>query len=395
MAINTTRIRYQALALVFGLTLIGCGSDQGPYGDIEVIGSVLKPVSMASTADAEKAYVFDKQSERIHYFNLDQGTLLGSYATTNKDEAHNIFVPDTENYVVDFSPSKLVIHQKNGQIVSPNLGFLGTPISADFDDSTRTLVVYDSLASIGLVRLNEDGSVLTSWVGGPIFDQNTLVKSGSFAAGGKLVLAFSSNQIGVIDVTATLAAGSWQYSLQTPGPAAIDWVAPVASRSDLIALHGSGTLTVWNMDTQAVSATADLTAGTRTGYFKAKIPHIYYTVNDTRNLYMINNDGTISSTVLPLNYTAMQSAISSDQTSVTLIAQPDSSSSQAVIRQIRLSDGLSQVNLEITVNDNIVYGIGSKYMISLYPSQLGFMEVTELVSQEKRQVAHYNIEYYR
>lgn len=358
-----------------------------------VIGERVEVITFTPDGNGDVSYYFDAQAGRIHRFDLSAGRLTDSFVVPQPDKEHRVFVPSSEAYVVDFVETQLTIFRSDQATVREDLNLPGTPISAAFDEATRTLVVYDDLSSIALVRLDEQGTIEQSWIGGPVFDPETLVRAGDFTSDGRLVLSFSNERIGVIDVNGSLESGSWQWQDQEPGIGLIDWVAPIQDQSDLVALHGESSLVIWDVSANTAITSTDLSEGTVTYLYKSEIPHFYYSESGTQKLFTIASDGSVNSTVVPLERLIKRSQISADQTRLTVgYTEVDGS---LVVRQLRIQDGVTLYTDSFRSMDQNIYGFSQSFLLEIYPSGLGSLNIIDLATGNQKSIVNYNLPFFQ
>lgn len=387
---------------IIGVALVKNSSLQNPEGD-----------------DSNKIVIFDKTIRKIHLFELEAMLHIGKYDAVNPEEDHFLIYQDSLNYFVDLSKKHLSIVNLDGTSQVNPLKFKGTPVSAAFDSKNGYLVMYDNLQSIGLLSLRQNGEVISSYLSGPIIDNQAAIKAGDINGSGQLILAVeslktdsastSTYKILVIDIAESLKQQKLIYTENTTTLTSIAWLAPTGSTNDEILVRSSDTISLVNLKTNTTKSVST-TEWVVEKYSKIKNPHIImrkkiegdsrYNPSAERKIYYAEN-GTIKSksSSFKLNYVLNSHLdLAKDSWSLTtsnyiqeyfLYNAYNEIQTGREFTRYRFSDLLSTDSLKI--DDKAIIEISNDYLFSLFPSELGFATRTDLTSLKVKRLEHFNI----
>jgi hypothetical protein len=222
------------------LLLSACdGHYYNPNSDKNLIGTKLEDMSSLNDDagnDINQIVVYDQTVSRIHQFNLDNMNIERSLPVLNPGIPHNVLYNLAGNYVIDFTTKHISFYDRLGRPNHNPIRFVGTPISAAFRASLGLLVVYDSLMSVGILKVNTAGSVLQARKVGADLGGNRTIAAGDIDDGGRLILALSDGTIVKVDLDAVLSTGAWTLT-GTPiatGLTDINWLAPVRGQPNQV-----------------------------------------------------------------------------------------------------------------------------------------------------------------
>lgn len=222
------------------LLLSACdGHYYNPNNDKNLIGTKLEDMSSLNDDagnDINQIVVYDQTVSRIHQFNLDNMNIERSLPVLNPGIPHNVLYNLAGNYVIDFTTKHISFYDRLGRPNHNPIRFVGTPISAAFRPSLGLLVVYDSLMSVGILKVNAAGSVLQAGKVGADLGGNRTIAAGDIDDGGRLILALSDGSIVKVDLDAVLSTGVWTLT-GTPiatGLTDINWLAPVRGQPNQV-----------------------------------------------------------------------------------------------------------------------------------------------------------------
>lgn len=393
-----------------------------------LIGSPLtknSKLQSSSEDESDKIVVFDKTIKKVHHFDLASSTHLGRYDVEKPDDDHFLIYSSTKNYFVDMTRKKITVQALDGSKNNNGVKFAGTPISATYDSKKGYLVVYDSFQSVLIYKIDDNGSIVSSFVSGPEIKEKGTIQAGDLSTGGKLVLSVrgvadanagtpAADFIVVIDVEAALAKQTLNDpAVMTQIPSTLtemSWVAPVRGYDNLVMIKSAGKLTLMNLDTQAVTS-IDTDDWVVEKYSKTKDAHVvmrksYNFLADAngnleRRLYYVEA-GVLKSKVLTKNFKFIISSHLDlkrgfwNVTKATVIDELDLYNSYLDFKEgrsftrIRTSDLLSVIDTDIAKDATIE--IGNDFLFSLYPSPMGYATRTEIDSNQVSYIRNFNVQ---
>lgn len=387
---------------IIGVPLVKNSSLQNPSGD-----------------DSNKIVIFDKTIRKIHWFDLESMTHLSKFDAINPEEDHYLIYQDSLNYFLDLSKKNLNIITLDGTAQSSPIKFKGTPVSAAFDSKNGYLVMYDNLQSIGILSLGKTSEVISSYLSGPIVNNQALIKAGDINGSGQLILATetltsdsaptSTYKILVINIADSLKQQKLIYTENSTALTSITWLAPVTSSGDEILIRSSDTISLLNLKTNTTTSIST-TDWVVEKYSKTKDPHIImrkkeegnlrYNPTSERKIYYVENGSIKSkSSSFKLNYILNSHLdLIKDTWSITtsnyvqeyfLYNAYNEIQTGREFTRYRFNDLLSTDSLKI--DDKAIIEISNDYLLSLFPSELGFATRTDLATSKVKRLEHFNI----
>lgn len=395
-------------------------------GDVGVIGQSLGQQTTLYNAygvETKNIFVVDRTTNRILGLNTETMSLEHEFTLSNTGEDHYIAMDTNEKFIIDFSKKHIETINLDGTRRKGNLSFLGTPVSAAFNPTSRIMIMQDDLYSIGILKFSENGEIVDSWLGGSLIAEGKSITSGDLDKLGRLILGASDGSMIIVDVEATLTQDAWQFSSFSTGLGEIKWVGPDPTSPNLVLIASADTLGIVDTTTQTLTDSkaivgpryGDLTGMSRKstsrysqylsddyygkkqiiGFSKAGKPHaIARTSTETApNLFYAASDGKIKTHQLQnaaVGY-YRQSYLSSDLSEFTLLLQ--SSYSKAQVLGLRLSDNLATINTTIDATGTAKFN--NKVLFLDFETGLGRMDLYNLNSGSSKTIRGYNFDYLR
>jgi hypothetical protein len=398
--------------------LVSCGSGSPRTQAVGIIGEKLgdlTPLLNATGIQASQIYLVDKPTNRILKVDLASLNLMKSHEISRPGELHSLASGADGSYVIDFSNKHLEIIGSNGERQDRPFAFQGTPVSAAFNGATGTFVMQDDLQSIGLMLLASDGTVLKSWLGGPLFGTDKSLVAGDIDSSGRLILATSDKSIVMVDVEKSVDAKNWEFTSFDSKLDGINWIAPDSSQDDLSLVVSNNEIAVLNVKTQVITERLDLALGdilTETnpsevlgkialevhslvlvGKSKLGKPHVFIddVFSDRTSVVYINSSGKLAQHELPNTGRTKQaeSFLNTNAEELTVLISADNSQR---VTKLRISDNLVVLDEKIEVNGDVKLGKDTLFINRNSP--LGYLEAYDLSDMASRKLTGFNFEYF-
>ena len=380
----------KALLLIFAsLLLSACdGVYYKPQNKENLIGTKLEDMSSLNDDvgnEINQIVVYDQTVSRIHQFNLDNMSIERSLPVLNPGIPHNVLYNLAGNYVIDFTTKHISFYDRLGRATHNPIRFVGTPISAAFRPSLGLLVVYDSLMSVGILKINASGSVLQARKVGADLGGNRTIAAGDIDDGGRLILALSDGTIVKVDLDATLASGVWTL-IGTPivsGLTDINWLAPVRGQPNQVMVATKDKMAVVDTNVGAVIGTPTTLDGPIVWRSKGIDAHILtsnYTSSGVR-LYYVSGSAVLSKHLQRASGGVTHSRLDQTADLLTFVTAGSykwtthsagwgSEPRERMIRQWRFSDLDAQV--EEQVMDGAKLALAKRSVFALMENKLGW-----------------------
>ena len=429
---------------ILAQALIACES-YTPLDEENKVGEPLKSISDLNTPYASARDIittFDDTTRKIHQFDLDKMKLMRTLEVKNPKEDHYLLYDHNGNYVVDLTKKHLSIYDKDSKAIHNPLRFLGKPISAAFRPQNGLLVVYDDLMTIGLLKLDENGKVLKSWVSGGLVDQDTngdvdgdddrpdpsnySIVSGDLDFNGNLVLALRDGTITIVDVEKSLDEKKWNYQSFSIGGKVINWLAPLREDKDRFIYKSNTQVGIINLKTKEIESSERVYNSHIRKLSRTVDPHIIVEDQQERLTYyakitkQTNKDGSekVSSKLLSRSQfnTKNKVALISHldlQTDTWLVVNSteqnyeyysfghnntyyryndiNQDKGKRRVVKFRFSDGLPL--LDSNLPENATLTLSQTYAFALFPSELGYAKRIELESGKETIIKQFNLDH--
>ncbi len=357
--------------------LISCasGSSQkkNPDGKSNMIGDTLQTTTDVILKSNSLANVFalaDAHVKRVHVFNLEDLSLKFSYLSSAESDATRNVISDLNgNYVVDLSTKHIEVINKEGSQAKNPFKFQGTPNSAAFHSTDGYLVVYDSLKSVGILKLSAQGKIEGSVLLGPLVGENQSISSGEISDDGKLILSISDKSLIIVNLAETLAKQEWIYdTLDLKLDHELDWLTPIKDSNLILATSSEEILLIDYVDLNIKEKIS--IKNLSINRFKGIHPHIYITGTDQQSIIYVNSDLTLVQHELTFLSSDLakikKSYLNLDQLLLRGLFQSD-------IIALRLKDNLILLNEKTPAKANSIDLCDECFVIS-YDSPLGKIE---------------------
>lgn len=398
------------LLLLAPFVLAAC--DPGPYYKPEenIIGEKLKDVTSLNNDvgnELNKTVTYDPTINRIHQFDLNTMKVERSLPVVNSGTDHTVLYDLSGNYVIDFTQKNMTIFDRFDRATNNPIRFVGKPKSAAFRPGSGLLVVYDDLGSVGLLKLDGNGLVQKSWVGGPVIGTNTSIAAGDIDSSGRLVAAMSDGSFCVVDLDQSMTQKQWVYTRFNTTLTDIKWVAPIRGQANKVFVAANDKLAIVDVVNQTVDSTVDVETDNIIKYSKSLDGHVLTQQWATWNreaeikIWYVSGAQILSKSVFyQANFvTHTRLDIANDNWSI-VDAQRSAYNREIpadkrnrVVKQWRFSDLLA-VYIE-KVPDRAKLELASRSVFALYPNKLGWAINYDLLNLTKQEAKHFNIPYIR
>ena len=394
---------------VIGVFISAC---DGGFGlrDTNIIGDKLEDMSSLTSeqgTDIRQIAVFDQTVGRIHQFDTSNLNIERSLPVQNPGDQHSVLFNPEGNYIIDFSTKHVSIYDRQGQAQHNPISFVGKPVSAAFRPSLGLVVIYDSLMSVGILKLDADGRVIAKWKGGPDLGSNRTIAAGDIDAGGKLILALSDGSLVKVDTDQVLSNQAWPTGLtgMPTGQEDIQWLAAVRGQANQVLVATK--YRIFLFDTQAASVIGAVASmrGNVLKRSKGVDAHVvsgaYWSGDAPTFLYYAGPAGVMSKqlTRMPAGVTNSRldlvanswTLVVADTNKTTYPRPPNPDEFNRTIRQWRFSDLDSQLELPIPDNSKLV--LASRSVFALMNNKLGWAYNYDLFGGPAKEKRGFNVPY--
>jgi hypothetical protein len=377
----------------------GCGgpSSVGTSGSTSgVVGATINSSPNAwrfFTAGGERVfYGYDPSSKRINRISMN----ASGVQTSNK-----LSVPaQTDSWFA--GPEGKVfftIDDKSLSLLNPETGastliktFAGRVISVAADAAQGYYAFVDEYFAVTLLTISQTGSQESQWTGGPVLGDGIAINAGDILPGGKLLVASNGGKLALIDIKESITKGAWQYTkLELTDTANLNFVAPVAGRSDRALVGSSSSVSLLNVNSGAVLDNEAL--GTFVSRQKTGRVHIRSldAATDKWKFVTAGDGESLSRFELP-NSDNLKLASLVEQTYLTdkninVVMKAGANMNRRVFT-VRLSDAL--VERSVDIGDQTTIGLGEDEFSAMESSALGLLSINNLRTGETRSFKGYN-----
>lgn len=391
----------------FGILLLISGTaactHNASSGDEFIVGKPLKSISYTNNQmsdDGSEISIFDKTTRKIHQFRLQPMTYKRSFEVLQSEQNHYVLAHSDGNYVIDFSEKNLSIFNQEGLAQHQPIQLQGIPVSAAYHQGQGILVVYDDMASVGIIKLDSKGNVIATWVGGPILSNTSSISAGDINDQGQLILSLSDKSLAVVDIAQTLAEKKWVFTSFATGLNNISWLAPLPQNGNHVLIKSRDKISLLELSTQKMISERSMDYDNPIFVEKSTDPHVILGSGSSFKLIYADN-GQIQEKTLSGKISdrfILNSRLNLKADSWTLI---DSSGYEILgfgsydrkIRRFRVSDLLAtqskslpdQAQLELMVNS----------VFALFPSELGYAVRYNIERDEKAELKLFNLDHIR
>ncbi|MCB0366297.1 MAG: hypothetical protein H6624_16440 [Bdellovibrionaceae bacterium] len=381
----------------------------GPKAEDEenIIGNKLEIISDLSGrtgGTSQMVAIFDDTTRKIHQFDLQAMAHKRSVDVLNPEAEHFVLYHEQGDYIVDLTLKHISVYDKNGAPQHNPVTFQGKPLSAAFRPDLGFMVIYDDLMSVSILKMNNEGQVVSSWVSGPILENDNSIVSGDINDAGQLVLALSDDSLAVVDLEQTLTDRKWTFvSMATPMNR-MRWLAPVPGKPDQVLVRAQTRVALFDLNTQTVLSemAIDPDEVRVRKYSRHLDPHIIlnkeYRGKEATLIYVADNE-VKSRAIFHTNSNFMLSRLSLADDSWTYVTvdreYPAWNNTLNEVRETRslrrygFSSMLAQQQKSLP--DKARLKLAPDYVFALFPSELGYAVRYGVDSDEKRELKLFNL----
>lgn len=422
-------IKIRLLGSLFLLVFSACTPAMKIFPDIKaenVIGIPLSQNSRLQSAtqdDSEKIVVYDKTIRKVHHFDLSSSVHLGKYDVDQPEDEHYLIYGAGMKYFVDLTKKRLNIQVIDGDKIPGPIKFVGTPISASYDYPQGYLVVYDSLQTIMIYKIDDNGTILDSFASGPVIKDEGTIQAGDILANGKLVLSIRGNPapstgtvvdfLVTVDLAATLSdqntGNKLVYEKIPTTLVEMSWLAPVNGQPNLVMIRSKEKISIFDL-----VAKTELSIPTENWvvekYSKIKDAHIVmrptYDYDDSsvsnleRRLFYVDA-GQLKSKSLNKNYKFILNSHLDLKRGYWSVVKSNTVKEWDVYNsyngrytnrtfaRVRFDDLLTTIDTDI--DDSATVEIANDFLFSLFPSPMGYATRTDIESNKSNILKNFNI----
>ena len=412
-------MRFSIFFLSLSFLLVACSDKplSRAEQDEHLIGVALASISpMASPGgvDSTQVAIYDETIRKVHHFDLENPGLIKTFEVQNNAPKvkHFELLSQNNGYIVDLSFQNLSIYDPSGQALHHNpLNFQGKPVSGAFVPSRGSLVIYDDLSSVGLLKMDNDGRVSDSWVSGPVVSGRDTLSAGDMNSDGDLILALTNGGIRVFDVSQSVAQKAWvPLTVFDSGLANILWLAPIAG-TNLVMVRNSSKIALIDMGTNNIVSEFSMADYTVEKYSKMDTPHILLrkasaSRSDRDDLIVVYAEGNLlkSKTLHLMKKSILSSRLNLTKDTWTLIDTTysyeyryrggtvydysDFYRENRELKRYRFSDLLAQKIMGIGTEQT---QLSQNFLFSLFPSKLGYATRYNINNGEKIELKRFNM----
>ncbi len=396
------------MSLIFSATfpafITACGSGSSTKDDEYLIGEQVAQISSLTTNDGgqkKTVAIYDETVHRIHQFNLNDMAYTRSVEVRSPEQKHYVLYDESNPYIVDLSKQGLSVFDKNGTPNHNPVTFMGEPRSAAFRPDLGLVVVYDSLMTVGILKISPTGEVQKSWASGPVLKDNVSIAAGDLNDDGNLILALSDSSVGVLDINASFERKPWSFRSVATSIKEISWVAPIPGSPKQILAKTSNQIALINVDTGVALSTYDLPRGYQFEKLaRSSQPHVIMRGRDDQLIVAYAEGGSIKNKTLfkrsdrivqsYLNLkTDTWSFVDTPARNVSIFSDVNQVKSDRSLRQYRFSDLMALQSRKISKDSQSV--LSQNFIFELFPSPLGYAVRTNIQDGQRAEAKLFNL----
>lgn len=399
------------LKLIFAAPLFlnsACTVPLSQLNGENVIGTPLADVSdlnRPDTTERTHVAVYDKTTNRIHEFNLDNSSVTRSHGVRFPEQVHYVLHDDDRRYTIDLTQRGISFISATGTVVHDPIRLLGRPRSAAFRPELGLLVIYDNLQSVGIIRISAAGQIDSTVTLGPIVSNDLSITAGDLTSDGRLILSLSDGQLAVVNTTQTLAQQAWVYTLQPTTYPSISWIGPSTTNANRLLLRTPTAVKIWDIGTAAEIATANLGSNVIERLSKSVDAHVItrsgaslnvlYADGDTiRNRNLVQRNDRLLASYLNLQENVWTSTWTNStywSPSFGVYNNPNSTKEERELVQFRLSDMFAQRRVSVRTDAQV--SISRTFVFSLFSTPLGYATRTHIQTGQVSEMRLFNLPY--
>ncbi len=407
---------FALFGFIYCSVLVGCGVQFGSGADDRenFIGNLTKDVAALTTPDegqAQNLVLFDKQVRRIHQFDLTAMKHVRSFGVRNPEIPHYVLYGNAGNYIVDLSEKGISVFNRYDQVNHNPIKLLGKPISAAFLPSKGLVIVYDDLASVGMLKVDSNGDVVKKWVGGAKIANGNTIAAGDLNSGGQLILALSDGSVVVADPEASMDAKDWKMAPghTTPtvtGLSNITWLAPLPKTPSQVMIRSTEKISLLDLTSQTLVSSYSI-VDTVSKMSKFNDPHVVMkSGNQVKVAYAessqikimtfyINTDKLEVNYLLSTNLDLTKKTWSFVDTTQTLDYWffNDLDAAKKDRRFVRYDFNQVLTTQKFNVADEAQVEIADDFIFALFPRALGYAVRYDINTERQSELARFNLKY--
>ncbi|MBF0443420.1 MAG: hypothetical protein HQK54_16050 [Oligoflexales bacterium] len=386
---NLIKIFFTMLTL-YAATL-SCSEKSAKFSSNEsTIGRTIEPASsqtMNMLAQGGKTgfFAFDRYSRRINVIDIETGNLAFSGPIDQATEGDFLVSSKNNQYIMIVSKNKVFIQNIAANTRVQALKLAGSIGAYALDMNAGYYAFVDEYFSVGLMKLDTDGKILSQWTGGPVLEKKFNTVAGEMLPGGQLVLVSKEGELLKIDADKSLQKRSWVFENQPFSFSNPTWVAQVPGRSDRVMVLDSKGLYLIDLSSAATIDKKDL-SGISPSTSKNGLCHIHFADLATGYYNLISSkdgDHLDSFYLRDYGYKLSNTYLTDEYLAASVEGRK--------IVKIRLNDSL--VNSVMDMTDGAKVGFNENKVVLMHDSPLGFIEILDLESEEKTIFSSFNLEY--
>ncbi len=409
----------KAPALVACLLLTAaCESRHNDKANDEIIGQSLEAITSlreTSGTPTQTVALYDSVVKKIHQFDLNTMTVDRTIPVLNTGSKHYVLHSGSSNYMIDLSDKHISIFDQQSKAQHQPITFQGKPKSAAFRPDLGTLIVYDDLQSLGVIKLSPTGVVTDKHVFGSVVTGSYTITAGDLLDDGSLALALSDGSISLVDLSASMAAVPRRLigANQVTGLPRITWLAPIQGIANRVLIRTESKIVLYDVVSNTVIQERIIAATEQVlKLSKNYNPHIVLSIT-TSSMQLVYTDGAsllfrdISLANRTDGYDSVSPILNSDLdlstdtwTYVYVSAFAKYSAfndvnqrkDKRMLVRVRVSDNLALKS--IVVPDQAEIKLSYDYFFALFPSPLGLAEKYSIHSAEKLVMKNFNLKKY-
>ena len=304
----------------------------------------------------------DRAENRVEYLDSTSKRLL-RFKLAPLQLTHAIDLPSGEGWRHWLSSADgswhLVTLRNQWAVIRPqtsatvnHVSFNGTIESVVIEPTEQILVIRDSQGRVAVVRVDSQGTPVTTFVATTDLDNSRATESMAMLAGGILLAGTNDGGFAKIDLPKSLETQTWvwePFSVADTGTAST--MAPIPGKSNLVLMRNkSGTFHVINLETNQIVSSRDVSNATLIGAWLDVVPHVLtseLTTNAATNpnttqmtVFWVDADGTFKQQTFTAPTGQIQkSRMAEDHSMLTLVTLQ--SDNQMVASRVDLRDPTS------------------------------------------------------
>lgn len=399
--------------LISSLYLMACTpSHPIDHEGENAIGEKLQTMSTLKRQDGtqlDDVVFFDETVRKIHHFNVTDMSYVKSISVKNPSDKHYVLFEEHGNFIADISAKNASFYNKTGRVQRSPFTFQGTPVSAAFRSDIKTLVIYDDLMTVGILKFDADGNITKSWMGGPDLKDNVSLSAGDLNEAGQMIVTLSDGTLAVVDVDQTLAQQKWIVSSEfATGLKDLSWIAPITGHPEQAFVRSASALTLFDLITKTAISTLDLSKYSVEKYSKSGDGHLllrridastaasdqelhiaYVQNNQVLEKVLFKQSQRLLSSQLDLKNNTWGYVAAFDPSRINYYNEIDQIKKGRKLRIYRFSDKVAIENRDL--DDGAQIHVANNYYFALKASEVGYAIRYDLFADTKAELKYFNL----